>query len=293
MTLQEEMTTGTNTDTWASLWRRLTPLYDEGEAKAVVRLVLECRFGMSTADIFTDGISKLTNEARDELERIMLRLMQGEPVQYVLGYAEFLGRRFAVGPGVLIPRPETEELCRWIISDNEGGDGGDILDIGTGSGCIAVTLAAELPQAEGTAWDVSPEALRIARENAKRASVLVSFEQVDILNAQSTNLKPQSLDLIVSNPPYVCESERAAMAPNVLEHEPELALFVPDDDPLRFYRAIGSYALQALKPGGHLFFEINERLGSETEDLLAALGFTQILIHKDQFGKDRFISACR
>ena len=275
--------------TYKQLWHPLTAIYPESEARWIARTVLETRYGLTQADILM-GREEAIEESG--LQDIQQRLLRGEPVQYVLGDTEFCGRRLLVGPGVLIPRPETEELCRLILREARRSTL-KILDIGTGSGCIAVTLAPELPQAEVTAWDVSPEALHIARENAKRAGVLVSFEQVDILNAQSTNLKPQSLDLIVSNPPYVCENERTAMAPNVLEHEPELALFVPDDDPLRFYRAIGSYALQTLKPGGHLFFEINERLGSETEDLLAALGFTQILIHKDQFGKDRFISACR
>lgn len=275
--------------TYKQLWHPLTAIYPESEARWIARLVLETRYGLTQTDILM-GREEAVEECG--LRDIQQRLLKGEPVQYVLGEVEFCGRLMHVETGVLVPRPETEELCRLILHDARRSPQ-KILDIGTGSGCIAITLAAELPQAEVTALDVSPEALRIARENAKRANVLVSFELVDILKAPNPKLKTPNFDLIVSNPPYVCESERATMTPNVLEHEPELALFVPDDDPLRFYRAIGSYAIAALKPDGQLFFEINERLGSETKGLLATLGFTQIFIHQDQFGKDRFISACK
>ena len=275
--------------TYKQLWHPLTAIYPESEARWIARLVLEIRYGLTQTDILM-GREEAVEEGG--LQDIQQRLLKGEPVQYVLGEAEFCGRLMHVETGVLVPRPETEELCRLILHDARRSPQ-KILDIGTGSGCIAITLAAELLQAEVTAWDVSPEALRIARENAKRANVLVSFELVDILKAPNPKLPPSNFDLIVSNPPYVCESERASMAQHVLEHEPELALFVPDDDPLRFYRAIGSYAIAALKPDGQLFFEINERLGSETKGLLAILGFTQIFIHQDQFGKDRFISACK
>ncbi|MBR1414998.1 MAG: peptide chain release factor N(5)-glutamine methyltransferase [Prevotella sp.] len=275
--------------TYDEFWRPLTSVYERGEAQAVARLVLEMGYGLTLADMLSGNVEQLPEERLSTMQR---RLLAGEPVQYVLGETEFCGRRLLVGPGVLIPRPETEELCHLILHDARRSTP-RILDIGTGSGCIAVTLAAELPKAEVTAWDVSPEALRIARENAKRSGVHVSFEQVDILKPQSLELNPQSLDLIVSNPPYVCERERATMAPNVLEHEPELALFVPDDDSLRFYRAIGDYALQALKPGGLLFFELNSSHAQATATLLAEQGFQHITIHQDQFGKDRFIRACR
>ena len=270
--------------TYEEFWRPLTTVYDSGEAKAVAQLVYEQRFHLSLADV-------LCGRTGDEgqLRQIQQRLLQGEPVQYVLGEAQFCGRSFHVGHGVLIPRPETEELCRLIVKEAKATPGMSVLDIGTGSGCIACTLAAELPGAQVSAWDISESALKIARENARRTAVSVSFQQVDILAE-----KPDaSFDLIVSNPPYICESERATMLPNVLEHEPEEALFVPDDDPLRFYRAIGHFALHALKADGLLLLEINERQGAATKDLLSGIGFPHIIIYKDQFGKDRFIKACR
>ena len=288
MTLQEEMTTGTNTDTWASLWRRLTPLYDEGEAKAVVRMVLEERLGMTTADIYTDGIAQLTSEARDELESIMLRLEQGEPVQYVLGYAEFLGRRFAVGRGVLIPRPETEELCQWIIRDTDGGDGGDILDIGTGSGCIAVTLAADVAEAAVTAWDLSDAALICCEANARRLGVMVDAVRQDALTPPDDT---DRWDIIVSNPPYIAESERSAMHRNVTEHEPPEALFVSDDDPVLYYRAICQYAIKALKPDGALYFEINPRFAAEVAAEAREAGFQDVIMCDDCYGKTRMMKA--
>ena len=288
MTLQEEMTTGTNTDTWASLWRRLTPLYDEGEAKAVVRLVLECRFGMSTADIYTDGISKLTDTEKSELAGIIQWLERAEPVQYVLGFADFLGRRFAVSKGVLIPRPETEELCRWIIDDTKGNEGSDILDIGTGSGCIAVTLAFDVAEAAVTAWDLSDAALMCCQENARRLGVMVEAVRQDALTPPDDY---ERWDIIVSNPPYVCDSERSAMHRNVTEHEPAEALFVSDDDPTLFYRAICRYAAKALKPDGALYFEINPRFAAEVAAEAREAGFQDVTMRDDCYGKTRMMKA--
>lgn len=277
-----------STDTWMSLWRRLNPLYDEGEAKAIVRMVLESRFDMNTADIYTDGISKLSDEERCELEKIMQRLEKTEPVQYVLGYADFLGRRFAVGKGVLIPRPETAELCEQIIRDTEDGCGADILDIGTGSGCIAVTLAYEVAEAAVTAWDLSPAALACCEENARRAGVMVDVVLQDALTPPDDH---DRWDIIVSNPPYICECERESMHANVTGHEPAEALFVSDDDPLLFYRAISHYASHALRPDGALYFEINPLYAEALLSLMRETGFNDVTLIEDSFGKQRYVKA--
>lgn len=270
--------------TYQELWRSLTPVYDNREAQAVSRLVLEERFSLSWADVL---VGKTVGDGEAELRDIQQRLLRGEPVQYVLGEATFGARRFRVSPGVLIPRPETYELCQWLIGQTPCDGGAAVLDIGTGSGCIACTIAAELPQASVTAWDVSDAALAIARENAKRTGVHVSFEHVDVL------APPPSLswDLIVSNPPYICEQEKSQMAPGVLNHEPHLALFVPDDDPLLFYRAIADYACRSLTAGGSLYFEINPLYVAPLEQLLRDSGFTGVVSREDQFGKMRFTKA--
>ena len=285
---------------YEELWKPLTKLYDAREAKAIARLVLEDRFGLTMADV-------LCGKTGDDavLRHIQQRLLQGEPVQYVLGVAEFGGRQFRVAPGVLIPRPETLELCQWVqeerkeerlrVGERSLGMRGErrgitILDIGTGSGCIACTLAAELPEAQVTAWDISETALAIAQENAKRTNVHVSFEQVDALNIPLT---PDKWDIIISNPPYVCEQERAAMERHVLDYEPSLALFVPDDDPLLFYRAIADYARQSLTAGGSLFFEINPLYAGQLKSLLSAMSYHHIEVRDDQYGKPRMIKAQR
>lgn len=266
---------------YEELWKPLTKLYDAREAKAIARLVMEDRFGLTMADV-------LCGKTGDDavLRHIQQRLLQGEPVQYVLGVAEFGGRQFRVAPGVLIPRPETLELCQWVEEER----GTTILDIGTGSGCIACTLAAELPEAQVTAWDISEAALSVARENAKRTNVHVSFEQVDALNIPLT---PDKWDIIISNPPYVCEQERAAMERHVLDYEPSLALFVPDDDPLLFYRAIADYARQSLTAGGSLFFEINPLYAEQLKSLLSAMSYHHIEVRDDLYGKPRMIKAQR
>ena len=287
---------------YETLWHRLTTIYDANEAKAIVRLVLDARFGLSWTDVICGKVENLSDDEKQELEGITQRLETGEPVQYVLGQAEFGGRTFHVEPGVLIPRPETYELCQWVWEEGRKrkveGDY-NILDIGTGSGCIACTLASEIPNAKVTAWDISDDALRIAAENAKRTHVQVSFEKMDILNIPHSsfdfvelNLLSSHYSLIVSNPPYICNKERNAMERNVLEHEPELALFVPDDDPLLFYRAIARYAAKTLKPHGTLYFEINPLYVNEMQQMLSDEGFTHTEIKNDQFGKQRFTKSC-
>ena len=278
------------------MWRQLAQVYGDSEAKAIARMVYEVRFGLSTTDLFTGKDTQLSTDDQILLEEITQRLFQQEPVQYILGEAEFGGRSFHVEPGVLIPRPETYELCQWILEESknwkEKSGKNSILDIGTGSGCIACTLAAEIPNVEVTAWDISDDALRIAKGNAKRTNVHVSFEKVDVLTPSLFTLHPSPATVIVCNPPYICNKEREAMERNVLEHEPELALFVPDDDPLLFYRAIARYAAKTLKPKGMLFFEINPLYVNEMLQMLSEEGFSQTEMRKDQVGKQRFTKSC-
>ena len=282
--------------TYEELWHRLSSLYGADEAKAIVRWVLDARFGMSFTEILCGKVSELSADDQTELEKIMLRLEKGEPVQYILGTTDFCGRPFHVSPAVLIPRPETAELSHTIISSHQTAGKYEILDIGTGSGCIAITLALEIPEAKVTAWDISDDALAIAQENAKALGADVTFERMDILDISLTShLSPltSQFDLIVSNPPYICNKEKDAMEKNVLEHEPHLALFVPDEDPLRFYRAIAKFATTALKPDGMLYFEINPLYADALVELLSEIPYRDIQLRHDQFGKRRFLKATK
>lgn len=294
--------------TYNQLWKRLTVIYNEREAQAIVRTVLDALFGMSLTDICLGKVTQLSADDTTRLEKIMQRLEKSEPVQYVLGAEWFAGRLFDVAPGVLIPRPETEDLVKWTCDeakekeDNSKEERGkeekevskkgeeaphpSILDIGTGSGCIAITVALALPQARVTAWDISTDALDIAAGNAHRLGASVRFEHQDALNAPDDE---ERWDVIVSNPPYICDRERADMSDNVLSYEPELALFVPDNDPLLFYRAIASYASKALKPGGRLLFETNTAYAHEVAQAMANEGFTAIEVRNDCFGKPRMV----
>jgi release factor glutamine methyltransferase len=292
---------------YQQFWRSLAQTYDEGEAKAIARMVYEVRFGLTLPDLLLGKDTQLSADQQEELQEIVRRLQKQEPVQYILGQAEFCGRTFHVAPGVLIPRPETEELCRWIVKEAKDKTSPQpspkerepavkkhsILDIGTGSGCIAITLAAELPEAQVTAWDISEQALVIASDNARRLNVNVRFEQVDILHYQNTPPSPSSLSLVVSNPPYILNKERARMENNVLGYEPHLALFVPDDDPLLFYRAIATFGQKALKPGGSLYFEINPLCVAELQDLLRMMSYHDIETRCDEYGKQRMMKAIR
>ena len=282
--------------TYEALWKRLTPLYEAGEAKAVVRWLLDVRFGLSMADILFDKVSELPQAAQAELEAMMARLADGEPVQYVVGQADFCGRQFRVTPGVLIPRPETAELCQWVLEGRgERGEarGYTLLDIGTGSGCIAITLAAEMPQAEVTGWDISEVALGIARENAERLGVDVSFEQRDILDSSRSTLHASLYDIIVSNPPYIEPREREGMERNVLDYEPHIALFAPEGNPILFYQRIADLAVRALKPGGSLYFELNPLTASSVGNYLTQIGFSRIEIRQDAFGRNRMLKATK
>lgn len=370
--------------TYNQLWKRLTVIYNEREAQAIVRTVLDALFGMSLTDICLGKVTQLSADDTTRLEKIMQRLEKSEPVQYVLGAEWFAGRLFDVAPGVLIPRPETEDLVKWtcdeakekekednskeergkeekevskkreapkkeeqllsspLKEEKEGLRKGEdapqkeeqllssplkeeekglrkgedaskkeeqllssllknnkevskkgeeaphpsILDIGTGSGCIAITVALALPQARVTAWDISTDALAIAAGNAHRLGASVRFEHQDALSAPDDE---ERWDVIVSNPPYICDRERADMSDNVLSYEPELALFVPDNDPLLFYRAIARYASKALKPGGRLLFETNTAYAHEVAQTMADEGFTAIEVRNDCFGKPRMV----
>lgn len=296
--------------TYNQLWKRLTAIYNEREAQAIVRTVLDALFGMSLTDICLGKVTQLSADDTTRLEKIIQRLEKSEPVQYVLGAEWFAGRLFSVAPGVLIPRPETEDLVKWACDeakekekeDNSKEERGEeekeglrkeeeaphpsILDIGTGSGCIAITVALALPQARVTAWDISPDALAIAAGNAHKLGASVRFEHQDALSAPDDK---ERWDVIVSNPPYICDRERADMSDNVLSYEPELALFVPDSDPLLFYRAIVRYASKALKPGGRLLFETNTAYAHEVAQAMADEGFTAIEVRNDCFGKPRMV----
>lgn len=295
--------------TYNQLWKRLTAIYNEREAQAIVRTVLDALFGMSLTDICLGKVTQLSADDTTRLEKIIQRLEKSEPVQYVLGAEWFAGRLFSVAPGVLIPRPETEDLVKWACDeakekekeDNSKEERGkeekedskkeeaphpSILDIGTGSGCIAITVALALPQARVTAWDISTDALAIAAGNAHNLGASVRFEHQDALSAPDDK---ERWDVIVSNPPYICDRERADMSDNVLSYEPELALFVPDSDPLLFYRAIARYASKALKPGGRLLFETNTAYAHEVAQAMADEGFTAIEVRNDCFGKPRMV----
>lgn len=274
---------------YRQLWQALLPYYDEREAQAVVRMMLEERFGLTLTDIVCGGVARLDASQQAELQGMMAKLEQGEPIQYVMGYAPFCGRHFHVEPGVLIPRPETQQLVEWAVEEMGKNAARSVLDIGTGSGCIAISIALEAPLSEVSAWDISTDALRIARGNAASLHAVVDFRQQDALYAPMEDR--EKWDLIISNPPYVMEKERKEMADNVLRHEPSLALFVPNDDPLRFYRAIARYGKHALRPGGTLLFEINPLLAEDMLRLLEEESYQHVQLIADAFGKSRFTKA--
>ncbi len=271
--------------------------YPQSEAQAIAYRLLDFFLNQSRTDVLLD---KPLVCPQPDWVPILTRLRAHEPLQYILGETEFYGRTFTVTPDVLIPRPETEELVQQVLQDVGKSNTQSsilhsqfsILDVGTGSGCLAVTLAAELPTAQVEAWDLSEAALAIARRNAGRNGVTVSFRNQDVLTAPFFALA-SPLSLLVSNPPYVTRSEAERMQPNVLDHEPHLALFVPDDDPLVFYEALARLGTQALVPGGRAFVEINERLGAETAEVFRRHGFASAEVLRDLSGKDRFVRAER
>lgn len=270
------------------LKHRLQECYDVAEANALARMVVEEVLHYSPVDVLLRGNVEQDEVLVERIRSIADRLCKGEPIQYIFGHARFHGHEFKVTPATLIPRPETELLVDMITDDAGGVADLRVLDIGTGSGCIAISLALALRWPEVEAFDISAVALAVAKENAASLKVKVDFVQTDILTAVP---EADSLDVVVSNPPYICESERADMERNVLEHEPATALFVPDSDPLIFYRAIAKYAAVALKPAGRIYLEINRRFGGETCQLLEDCGFEQAQVIRDQFGNPRIVKA--
>ena len=305
--------------TYSEIWHRIATSYDDGEARAIARILIEELFGLSYADIVCGATEQLSADDTLRLDTAVRRIEQGEPLQHVLGYADFCGNRFSVNSSVLIPRPETEWLVdegAKLMSTTATSSPKRILDIGTGSGCIAISLKLRLGDAYVEAWDISEEALRTAESNAQALKAEVTFRKRDALRAEEEGCSEEEClqggalvssapteqamdyeasttaapwDLIVSNPPYICDSERSAMDDNVLLHEPHTALFVPDDDPLRFYRAIARYALLTLNIGGSLLFECNTRYAEATGTMLSDMGFEEVTVSDDCFSLPRFV----
>ena len=275
----------------------LQEIYPAGELQALIRIIMESVCGLTTCQLLVGKDRDLSEKERSKIKEIVEGLRQQQPIQYLLGEALFHGLTLKVTPAVLIPRPETAELVDLVLQDWPSESSPRLLDIGTGSGCIAIALAKALPQADVAAMDVSPEALEVAQENARLQEVKIRFQQADILKVATEAILSDGivgnvgLDGIVSNPPYILQTESAQMERNVLAYEPHLALFVPDEDPLRFYRAIADYARIALRPGGKLYFEINPLCAEAMVEMLQAKQFQAIEIKLDFYGKARFIHA--
>ena len=265
------------------LTARLTGLYDAREARSIALIALAELAGLPLSALLTDPGAPM---AADGFEAMAAQLAAGRPVQYVVGHTEFYGHRFTVREGVLIPRPETEELVSWVVHDERRARA--LLDVGTGSGCIAASLALALPGAEVCAADLSDAALAIAAENCRTLGARVTLRRADALGGLDEAF-PGPFDAIVSNPPYVPESDRAAMHPNVRDHEPGMALFVPDDDRILFYRAIARAGRRLLLPGGRLYFEIYEHAAEETAQMLRQEGYSAVELREDLNGKPRMI----
>jgi len=271
------------------IYDQLSSKYHRQEIESISKLIFEKVHGLSRLQVYLNQHKTISPANLAQITEIVNRLIQFEPIQYILGETEFYGLSLKVNAAVLIPRPETEELVDWILN-NKPPLNPLILDIGTGSGCIPIALSKKLPGASVDGWDISSEALMVARENAELNQAKVNFIYADVLN-QGYPAQPQKYDIIVSNPPYVTASEQLSMLKNVIDYEPHIALFVPDTDPLIFYRAIADIAINQLKPGGKLYFEINEQFGNETADLLSLKGFKNIIIKKDINDKERMLKA--
>lgn len=265
----------------------LSHTYSQGEISTLTQLIFEVKLNISVIESLTYKHNDLSDAQLNIINEIIERLKSKEPIQYILGETQFFDLNFMVNEHVLIPRPETEELVEWIIEDaNEKRI--NLLDIGTGSGCIAISLAKKLPLAKVNGWDISPDALEVAKTNAIGNNVEVEFEIKDILN---TNHTDKSFDVIVSNPPYITDSEKEFMNNTVLDFEPHIALFVPDSSPLIFYEVIADFALNSLIKGGALYFEINQENALKTSSMLSNKGFIDIEMRKDLSGNDRMIKA--
>lgn len=276
-------TTATRRELLERLTTRLAGLYDAREARSIALIALSALSGLSAAALLTDPGAPIS---ADGFDAIAAQLAAGRPVQYVVGHTEFYGHRFAVREGVLIPRPETEELVAWVARDEHSAR--TLLDIGTGSGCIAASLALALPDAAVCAADISDTALKIAAENCRTLGARISLRRADALG-DLAEVFPGPFDVLVSNPPYVPQSDLATMHANVREYEPREALFVPDDDPLRFYRAIARAGRRMLRPGGRLYFEIYERSADGMRGMLCEEGYTDTEVREDLNGKPRMV----
>ncbi|CAD5289666.1 MULTISPECIES: peptide chain release factor N(5)-glutamine methyltransferase [unclassified Imperialibacter] len=265
---------------------QLIPLYEVNEAQSITDYLLEGALGITGKERLAKKPLEVSDFDLDVLEEAVKRLKNQEPVQHVVGYGWFYGRKFQVNKNVLIPRPETEELVHWIANSHKSGSDLNLLDIGSGSGCIPITISLEAPGLQCEGWDISEVALEIARENAIKLEANVLFKRANILEA---TIDDETFDVIVSNPPYVRDSEKPLMSKNVLAFDPSLALFVGDNDPLIFYKRIATLAKTGLKQEGWLYFEINEAFGPEMKDLLDSLGYSQIELRQDINGKDRMV----
>jgi len=266
----------------------LAHLYNQREIRQLLFMLLE-QFGISRVHAIAYPDTKISQTDYERLQHQLKRLTNGEPIQYVIGSEQFMGLTFVVTPDVLIPRPETSELVQLVVNRCEN-DSPTILDVGTGSGCIAISLKKMIENAHVTAIDISESAINVAQLNANNNGTDVSFICKSIFDDDFL-VKPASLDVVVSNPPYVTDSEKANMSENVLKYEPCIALFVKDDDPFVFYRRIAELARIWLRKGGKLFFEINERFGLEMIRMLENMGFEDVCLHDDFYGKHRMISA--
>lgn len=282
------------TETIAHIRQALKTSYPDDEISALSRLILEQVCEMPFYQILLGKDKDLSDTQRRRIDKILADLQENRPIQQILGKEEFCGLSFKVTPDVLIPRPETAELTHLVANDLEGSSV-RLLDVGTGSGCIAISLARLLPQASVSAIDISDAALAVARENAAAIGVTVDFKRMDLLAEETPQALEQwlgnHLDAIISNPPYIMEKEKSGMAPNVLEHEPPIALFVPDNDPLLFYRAIAKTGKRLLKPDGTLYFEINALCGEEMREMLRREGYDKIEVRNDLYGKPRITKA--
>lgn len=269
--------------------KELSGLYPPEEIESFIRIIFRKLKQYTLTDFVLKQDEVLAEKEKDQIKQIAARLKNREPIQYVLGETEFYGLPFRVKPGVLIPRPETEELVDWVLKSRKT-ESLRILDVGTGSGCIPISLKKHWPKAHIMACDISEEALEVARMNAGLNQTEIAFFHLNILNPLLPDSFPK-IDILISNPPYVTESEKAAMNDNVLKYEPARALFVPDHDPLLFYRALAIFGKNYLSHGGQLFLEINEAFGDECRDLLKENGFSYIRLKKDLQGKNRMIFA--
>ena len=275
----------------------LEKIYDPNEANALIMILLEHYFSINRVKMALEPELRLSESELLTLHFAVKELLKNRPIQYIIGETEFCGMRFMVDENVLIPRPETEEMVKMIVSRRDKAclvpTGCDVLDIGTGSGCIAISIAKLLKDSVVTAIDVSEKALEVAKKNAEANGVNVNFIKDDILKSKNPELHNSKFDIIVSNPPYVCDSEKSEMRANVLDYEPSTALFVSDNDPLIFYRKILEFAQKSLKPGGEVWFEINEKFGEEMRNLSLEMGFGNIEIIKDFRERDRIVRATR